>query len=101
MRIYNMPRQSGKTTLLINWLTLDENHILIVHSTEEASRLRRDYEEVADQIVTVTFVVGGGLRGRRNIVVAIDNLDLILPALLGWPNRIGPITYTGEYSYGN
>jgi hypothetical protein len=102
MRIYNMPRQSGKTTMLIDWLRLDEKHILIVHSATEASRLRRDYEEVADQIVSVSFAQSGGLMGRHGITVAVDNLDLILPFLLGvYGNAIGPITYTGEYSYGN
>lgn len=102
MRIYNMPRQSGKTTMLVNWLAESDNHILIVHSFAEADRIRREHPDVAGQIVGIDTVKSGFLRGHHNKVYAIDNLDLILPQLLGsWGNEIGPITYTGDYSYGN
>jgi hypothetical protein len=99
-----MPRQSGKTTFLMSWLMLDPNHMLVVHSGSEADRLKKLYgfRKIDNQIVSIDYVMSGRLRGKKDAVIAIDNLDLILPQILGtWGNQIGPITYTGDFTYGN
>lgn len=101
MRIYNMPRQSGKTTMLIEWLATSGDHYLIVHSNAEAHRLKRDHPLLEDRILPVYSLISGHLRGMRNATIAIDNLDLVLPQLISMAIDIGPITYTGDYSYGN
>lgn len=97
MRIYIAGRQTGKTTNLIAWIGEDPNRVLIVHSMFEAYRLHRDYPDLEDQIIPISLVEKS-LRGKRDVEVAIDNLDLILPQLI--MARIGPVTYTGDFTYG-
>lgn len=110
MRIFNMPRQTGKTTMLLSKLELDPKAIMVVHSWPERERLHHELHirwennpeiaaQIADRIITIDHVISGKLRGRQFSEIHIDNLDLILPYLIG--GRLGDVTYTGDYSYGN
>lgn len=92
MKFYIQPRQTGKTFMLMDWLHNTLNGVVVVHSFQERDRLARDYPFLADRIYSIDSVIDGRLRGRRNLVVGIDNLDLILPYLIGAP--IGPVTAT-------
>lgn len=94
MRIYVSGRQTGKTTDLLFWLKSTPEGVLIVHSTAEKYRLQKENPELKGRIHTAFDAAEGFLRGRRNIIIGIDNLDLILPALFGAP--IGPVMMTRE-----
>lgn len=107
MRIYEMGRQTGKTRKLVDWLRFNPHGVLIVHSAEERQRILRQYgygltyskerkAEDDSRVITVQGVLDGRLRGRHPLIVAVDNLDLILPYLLG--AEVGPVTMTPEWS---
>lgn len=92
MRIHKVGRQMGKTVMLLEWLEGDPKRAMIVHSYQESDRLKRENPHLADQIFNFHSALDGRLRGRGFNELAIDNLDLILPWLLGC--KIGPITTT-------
>ncbi len=106
MRLHIGPRQSGKTTALLEWLRAGPDRYVVVHSQFEAYRLSQlviEYPDLFDKIITVDELISKRiLRGKRNAEIAIDNLDLVLPQLIGsFSTTIGPITYTGDFSYGS
>lgn len=96
MRLVVGGRASGKTFKMVNWLKASPNHILVVHSEQEAHRIREDYYlnlGECNRIISVHSALNGKLRGsRRETVIAIDNLDLMLPFIMG--ASIGPVTLT-------
>lgn len=96
MRIYEAGRGTGKTTQLVNWLRFNPDGVLIVHSEMEKNRIIEEYTWISlnsDRVVTISQVLNGRLRGRHpRPTFAVDNLDLILPMIIGGP--VGPITMT-------
>jgi hypothetical protein len=79
---------------MIQWLRWERDGILIVHSISEVYRLEKEFPDLKGRIYPPHSVSDGRLRGRRNLIVGIDNLDLILPALFG--AEVGPVTVTEE-----
>lgn len=104
MRIYEMNRNGGKTNMLVEWLKYNPHGVLIVHSVQERQRILKQYggltfredriQEDEKRVVTIQSVLEGKLRGRHPLIVAVDNLDLILPYILG--AQVGPVTMTSE-----
>lgn len=94
MKIYQSSRRQGKTTYMLGWLRVHPTGVLVVHSYAEKHRLSKENPELEDRIITVDAMRYGKLRGRRDLIIGIDNLDLILPYLFGGP--IGPVTMTEE-----
>lgn len=95
MEIYQVGRGKGKTNSLLRWLKATPNGMLLVHSEAEKKRLLDENEWLSTfQIISPGRLLDGGLRGHRQTILAIDNLDLILPTLLG--ATIGPVTMTPE-----
>lgn len=96
MKIYANGRQTGKTTQLVRWLGVHPDGVLVVYSAQERDRILKEYINVdPDRIKTIAAVLEGKLRGRNpRPIIAIDNLDLILPQIMG--GTIGPVTLTPE-----
>ncbi len=96
MKFVIRPRQGGKTHETVQWLREDPGHRVIITATAEMARdLRQRYELTEKQVMTVSSVRTFG-RGRR-AEYALDNLDIILPQLLGTgPNPVMVVTATGE-----
>lgn len=95
-------RQSGKTTRLIDWMLAapeGERRVLVSHSRDEARRLEREYraEYPSGALQSWQFVTAGDLErlhGHGRVVLAIDNLDLVLPQLVRLP--VGYVSATGQ-----
>lgn len=101
-------RQEGKTTALLAWLRAappGEHRIFVAHSALEAMRVYRstwDEEDNPTDLESWQFVGleeatrdawGAVLACRGGVVVlGIDNLDLVLQRLVGWP--VGALTMT-------
>jgi hypothetical protein len=97
MQFVIRPRMGGKTTEALKWLKETPGAVLLVHSEAYAACLRRDHG-LTDRQVMSHRSAGTRLRGRRQVTVAVDNLDVILPQLLGLsPDaRVELVTATGE-----
>lgn len=97
------PRNSGKTTRMIDWMKdgvgKGETRICLCINEHEAERLRREFcfkfNLEDNQFVTLNTLLR--VRGRRKVVIGIDNLDIILKILLG--ETIGLVTATGELDH--
>jgi hypothetical protein len=100
MELIEMPRGTGKTTRVVEWLMRSKSRALLVMSEHEKVRIGRQYhispkDEVYSRIVTPHTL--HSLRGRSNFfmdrsTLAVDELEQVLVVLLGM--NIGPITYT-------
>ncbi len=100
MRFDVKERRSGKTTRMIQWL-LDgseyEHRVLVVHSYTEQQRLEHILSEydIDQSSVSVTTVPNlTKFRGRKDVVLGIDNLELVMGQLLGY--SVDRVTATGE-----
>lgn len=98
-----LPRGAGKTHEALKWLLADapdEYRIMLTCSEPEANRLRslaRDMGFPNSRVVSVSNRAMWQLLGRvegLKVVYGIDNLELVLPMLLGGP--VGLATYTGK-----
>jgi len=96
-------RRSGKTDRMLDWLESApprQRYILVCHSHTEVERLRKlvkdeDRNINPNRIVSVDQIgTLRGLRGSRHSSLAIDNVDLVLPSLLGHP--VSRISATGN-----
>lgn len=96
MKFVIRPRQGGKTHATVQWLREDpDRRVIIAHSAATASDLRRRYDLTERQVVTVDSIRTRE-RGRR-AEYAVENLDIMLPYLLGTgPNPVSMVTATGE-----
>lgn len=102
MEIIQSGRRMGKTTYLLSRLEQDPESVMVVHSYQERDRLKREIHErwddidiageIANRIVSIDSIISGHLRGRQFSEIHVDNLDLILPYLLG--GKIGTVTTT-------
>lgn len=96
MKIYEAGRQTGKTTQLVNWLRTNPDGVLIVHTAIERDRVIKEFTFLnlnPNRVVTLNHVLSGRIRGKYpRPIFAVDNLDLILPMILG--GTVGPVTMT-------
>lgn len=85
MKVYNMPRSSGKTTFLMRWLSADpECRTVVVHNEDFAQHLRDLYgfsERPHRQIMSIGYAQANDKLLRDRMVV-IDDLDLTLSEVL-------------------
>lgn len=90
--IITRSRQTGKTTALISIFKRNPQAILIVHRERRKVEMALAYGLSGtdlDRIYTVDNV-RDRLRGKQAGTILIDDLDVILPQLLGVP-------YAGEH----
>ena len=96
-------RGSGKTTKALDWLRQDPLRRLIVHSAQEAQRLRRlgSASGVPPELSTRISALQDTVVLGRDVVLGIDNLDLVLPTLLySRPVEFVTVTGTTELLHG-
>lgn len=103
MRVLALPRRRGKTMEVLKWLAdapEGEHRVLVSQDLMESHRVQRlgmkrgleSWQFVALSEVTPT-AWSGVLRGRGGrVVLGLDNLDLMLPWLLGWPVSLATVT---------
>lgn len=100
MKIVISERRTGKTERLIAWLMAapkDEQRVVVCFSEMEADRLQRMAQERGWPLVPWQFIGPAALRnlhGRPGLVLAVDNLDLLLSYWVGWPVAVVTITGT-------
>jgi len=100
MKVFELPRGGGKTTLLLDWVVKDGNRILVVLSEAEAMTLRHilhykfrvEPSQAARMVYSVdAFKKLSGL--SANIEIAIDNLDLVASSVLsGYEISVATVT---------
>jgi hypothetical protein len=88
-------RQAGKTSSVVEAMRWENNAVMIVHNMKEATRIVETYPWMQGKVATVSRAATGLLSNRYQKVY-IDNLDLVLPALLGGINAEINVTATGE-----
>lgn len=100
-RIIVTGRQGGKTTQMLQWVREapeGEHRVLVCTHGSEAMRLLRENPDLESwQFVGLNEVKldawSGVLFGRGGyIVLGLDNIDLMLTGLLGWP--VGAMSMT-------
>jgi hypothetical protein len=84
MRFLIAGRQEGKTTKILGWFLETPERKLIVHSEQEAKRLRELVPEDRERDIVAIWAWREARLGRqvRQYEVAVDNLDLVLQGLL-------------------
>ena len=95
MRFIVSPRGAGKTKALVAWAMRSSERVIIVFNEREKKRILESTELLPFQVCTAHDAVYGRLAGRQ-MDIAIDNLDLILPFLLGVQDPIQWATITEE-----
>lgn len=100
MQIYVSGRQTGKTTRTIEWfIEAPDRRVVICIDAREADRLCRMIMEctleLADSrswwghnILWPEALQANPLRGRTIEAIWIDNIDLVLPRLVGYWGKI-------------
>jgi hypothetical protein len=83
MKIIARPRQGGKTYEMVQWLKEADQRVLIVSSAREAQFIRETYHLGHRQVVTVGLMRPELLARGHTMAFGIDNLDMVLYALLG------------------
>lgn len=103
MKIFNVPRRSGKTTICVNWMKTNKHHVLLVSDEQRRKSILTQYRlhdtEYAERVVT-PFTLHT-LRGKSNFFmgkgkIVIDEADAVLAQMLGM--EVEAITYTEEES---
>ena len=96
MEIIIKPRQTGKTTELLNIIAQDNQACIFVYSSDEAHRLRRIIAEHYEDKISpeqIKVVNKDRLSGCPYPRVYVDNADCVLERLLG--GSILGCTFTG------
>lgn len=88
-------RAEGKTTSIVQAMRWEDDSIMLVHNQTESDRIKKDYPWMKGRVIAVARS-GEYLREGNYKKVYIDNLDLILPALLGLYTLDINVTATGE-----
>lgn len=99
MELIYLPRQEGKTTLMLTWVEYDPNRILLTFSHNEAMRLKKLRPDLKDRIMSYSAWKNDKkylLPAYRNVVIGIDNVDLVLQDMLGNVRRITMSTPEGR-----
>lgn len=81
-------RKTGKTSSLIEWLRLEPNGVIVCHSEQERQRILKKIKEMpwGNEIKDNQVISASSSREKlagRNVVVAVDNVDIVLSWLLG------------------
>ena len=93
MEIIYTPRQSGKTTKMIEWLSGDKNRLLIVFNHRRKEDLKKQValmdfhgtikERLLGQIVTLRdYTLGYGFQPHLIKEVSIDDAELVLGSFI-------------------
>jgi len=79
------PRAGGKTQMLGEYATTIPDSLVIVATQGLAIQLVHRFPTLKDRVLTVSEVKGHALKGRNltNTTILIDDLDYVLPMLLG------------------
>lgn len=94
MIIHNMPRGSGKTTMMIEWLMEDNQRIMLVASKDIKTILGRAHPAVKEQICTPLEYSQRYFGTNRE--VGIDEVPLILQRTFG---NVTKITLSADEEY--
>ncbi len=95
MNIIDMPRQSGKTTLLVEKVEKNKKAVLITFCHRDKSRILELHPKLKGRVFSMGEVIQGGWSGRERFEDAyIDELDLCLESLIRL--NIKEATRTGE-----
>jgi thymidine kinase len=85
MEIDYSPRQSGKTTRMLEWLRADQNRVLLVHNYEYAHELGIENKDVKDRIMSWNDYIPKQ-KGRNPLEhVAIDNAEFFFRSRINAP----------------
>lgn len=94
MEVDIRPRRGGKTTEMLNWYILDpQTRRIITINVQEADRLfklvkplsilvKREHFLTPDQVKNLQ---GGGHGWNREMRIAVDNADMVLTSIIGYP----------------
>lgn len=85
MKLNYSPRQSGKTTRMIETLARDDRFVLLTFSEKEADRLRNEYHKYIDPKRIMYWKEFKEKRYGRGFgpKVLVDNADLVLEDAVG------------------
>jgi hypothetical protein len=83
MEAYIGPRQSGKTTELVDELRNDSQGLLLVPNQQMKHDAQRRFPDVKDLIVTIHDLTGDAGRGMRKRRLYVDEVGLLLGQLTG------------------
>lgn len=98
MKILLGEPQTGKTSLMIEWLQKDKNHVLIVINQRRADDLTRQFSLNGDQsrrIVTWNDLKSGRLTATAisgKLVLGIDDIDLVVQQMTSFPIEFATAT---------
>jgi len=98
MRIVIRPRGSGATTSVIQWWQEAPTYRAIMfHSHEAARAARESMDDTFQESAQLHFLspTRHRLSLGRDVAIAIDNLDMLLFAILGHEN-FGPVIVNEE-----
>lgn len=91
IELFNLPRQGGKTTKIVN-MALKANMDILTFSKMEKSRLLKDYPKLEkDQVFTIDEAQKRFGMQKYNGTL-IDNLDLVLGYIL--PSQVKAMSIT-------
>lgn len=97
MRFMVRGRVTGKTRTMVAWLRVCPDNVLLVHSEVEAARIRALYKIPPDSRQVMSWdKARQNLAGRRNVRIAVDNVDMLLQEYFRLPFPIDFVTATGE-----
>lgn len=94
-------RQAGKTYDLIEWWRQSPSRVIVVPDSHQVGFLRKqlpdlDNREITRRIITFEDMRSGRvLRGRGDVEIGIDNLDMILQRLVSANGLLRRVTATG------
>jgi hypothetical protein len=80
MKVIHKPRQTGKTTELIE-IASQEGGYIVCHNREEAYKILKTAEEIGKQIpfpITYDEYLNGSFCGKNIEAFYIDNVELLL-----------------------
>jgi hypothetical protein len=81
-------RQTGKSTRIIDWAREDDRRRLIVFNHKRARQIEKDHPILEGRVISVNSLAS--LRGH-DIEIGIDDLESVLPQLLGTGRS--PVSY--------
>lgn len=101
MRVFDLPRGMGKTTIMLNWLNEappDQDRVLLVHQSALSFVRQRAISDfgwnrlMAERRIFGTADAQTRLRGLGTTEIGIDELDRVLQELLQVKVNIATLT---------
>lgn len=101
-------RASGKSTAAMRWLRGSASRVLVVPDAQQVSLIKRLDERfsyahsvsralqptIYERVVSYASISSDRLRGRPNVEIGIDNLDMLFRQIFHHP--VSLVTATGE-----